>query len=559
MRPGPITRLRKRSLGGLVLAVACLPSGPATAQTTADPLSGETLSRPDQGLAPTPTLRGTTPSGPFGATPGGEATGGGGAATRTPTSRSGSSLGSGVTAGANNRGLTALLRLRSAPPRRFGSATVRNTRSVTQVTPYDLRLTPVVQSAVIGVPLPTLLPLAGLQTPGFVLGSAFRQPAIVDAAYAPLGIKLGTFTFLPAFQQGIGYDTNPDQITRRFAKSSVVLRTEAELGFRSDWSSSELSGDLRGAYLDFPDNQAASRPNGTGVTRLRIDANRDTRIDLEGRFVLETQRSGTPDLAAAVSSRPLIASYGTTAGVTETFNRLKVTVRGLVDRSEFEDAQLTNGTILRQSDRNLNQYGLNLRAGYEVSPDITPFVDILADTRVYDLRIDSNGTRRDSDGVTLGAGAAFALTRFIAGEVSLGFQHRTYNDPTLRDLTAPAINAAVNWTASPLTSVRLSATTGIVETSLVGSSGVYSQALSLEVQHDLLRNLSLIAGFGYLTNDYDRVRINERGVSATARFDYRFNRWLALRGSYIYQRIDSSVQGSSFHANTFLVGLRVNP
>ncbi len=540
-----------------MLAIACLPGASAVAQTATDPLSGDTLSRPDGGLAPTPTLRGTTPSGPSGAAPSGEAPGG--AATRSLTSRSGSALGSGVNSGANNRALTTQLRLRAAPPRRFGSATVRPTRSVTQVTPYDLRLTPVVQSAVVGVPLPTLLPLAGLQTPGFVLSSAFRQPATVDAAYAPLGIKLGTFTFLPAFQQGIGYDTNPDQITRRFAKSSVVSRTEAELGFRSDWSSSELSGDLRGAYLDFPDNQGASRPNANGITRLRVDANRDTRIDLEGRFVLETQRSGTPDLAAAVTSRPLIASYGTTAGVTETFNRLKLTVRGLVDRSEFEDAQLTNGTILRQSDRNLNQYGLNLRAGYEVSPDITPFVDILADTRVYDLRIDSNGARRDSDGLTLGAGAAFALTRFISGEVSLGFQHRTYNDPTLRDLTAPAISAAVTWAASPLTSVRLSATTGIVETTLPGSSGVYSQALSLEVQHDLLRNLSLVAGFGYLANDYDRVRINERGVSASARFDYRFNRWLALRGSYIYQRIDSSVQNSSFQSNTFLLGLRVNP
>ncbi|HEX8373578.1 MAG TPA: outer membrane beta-barrel protein, partial [Geminicoccaceae bacterium] len=352
---------------------------------------------------------------------------------------------------------------------------------------------------------------------------------------------------------------NPEQVTAQRARGSVALRTEAELNFRSDWSASELAGELRGGYLDFPDNQAASRPNGAGNVRLRLDANRDTRVDVEGRFLLETQRAGSPDLNATVSSRPLISSYGTTVGVTENFNRVQLSLRGLFDRSEFEDARLSNGTVLSQADRNLNQYGLRVRAAYEISPVISPFVDILADTRIYDQRVDSNGIRRDSDGITPTIGAAFALTRFVSGEVSAGFQHRAYTDPSLRGLTAPIVNASLIWTASPLTTVRLAAATGVVETSLVGSSGVLTQALTLEVQHDLLRNLAITLGAGYLANDYDRSTISERGFSATARLDYRFNRWLTLRGSYIYQQIDSSSAGSSFSANTWLLGLRVNP
>ena len=254
-----------------------------------------------------------------------------------------------------------------------------------------------------------------------------------------------------------------------------------------------------------------------------------------------------------------MASYGTTIGVTETFNRLQVSLRGLIDRSEFESATLSNGAILNQSDRNLNQYGLRLRASYEISPVISPFVDVLADTRVYDLRTDSNGIRRNSDGITVTGGARVALTRFINGEVSAGLQHRTYVDPGLKDLTAPIINAALIWTASPLTTVRLNAATGIIETAVPGSSGVLTKAVTLEVQHDLLRNLSITLGGGYLASDYDRVNITERGFSATARLDYRFNRWLSLRGSYIYQQIDSSSAGSSFSANTWLLGLRVTP
>ncbi|MGU3540556.1 outer membrane beta-barrel protein [Methylobacterium sp. A54F] len=465
----------------------------------------------------------------------------------------------GARTGTNARAPTSLIRQRAAPPRRIGSATRRVTQEVTQVPSLALRLSPIVQSPVSGVPLPAAVPILGLVTPGALLLNGLRRPIPTDDAYAPLGIKLGTLTFLPAFTQSIGYDTNPDQISGRLAKGSVALRSEGELNFRSDWSAHELAGELRGGYFNFPENDAASRPNGAGSVRLRLDANRDTRIDVEGRFLVDTQRAGSPDLQAAVATRPLIATYGTTVGATQSFNRLQVSLRGSIDRSEFEDARLTNGQVLVQSDRNLNQYGLRLRTAYEISPVITPFVDLLADTRVYDLVRDASGLRRDSDGVAVTAGAAFALTRFLTGEISAGIQHRTYVDPSLRAINAPLVNAALIWSLSPLTTVRLGAVTGVSETAVPGSSGILTEAATFEVQHDLLRNLSLTLGGALLRNDYQGASIRETGFSATGRLDYRFNRWLTMRGTYIYQQIDSTVAGASFKDNTFLLGVRVNP
>ncbi|WP_336488470.1 outer membrane beta-barrel protein [Methylobacterium nigriterrae] len=481
------------------------------------------------------------------------------------TARRAARLGDGPNNRPNSRAPASLLRQRAAPPRRIGSATQRITRAVTQVPPPALRLSPVVQSPVVGVPLPAPFPVApptlGLQTPGALLGAALRRPlAVPEDAYAPLGIKLGTVTFFPAFTQGLGYDSNPDQITDRAARGSVALRSEGELNFRSDWSSSELAGELRGGYFSFPENDAASRPNGQGNVRLRLDANRDLRVDVEGRFLVDTQRTGSPDLqAASAASRPIIATYGTSVGATQTFNRLQVSLRGLIDRSEFEDARLSDGTVLSQADRNLNQYGLRLRTAYEISPVITPFVDLLADTRVYDLRRDASGLRRDSDGVAVTAGAAFALNRFLTGEIAAGLQHRTYVDPALRDINAPIVNAALVWAASPLTTFRFGAVTGVTETTVPGSSGILTEAATLEVQHDLLRNLSLTLGGALLRNDYQNTTIRETGFSVTSRLDYRFNRWLTFRGSYIYQQIDSTAANASFKDNTFLVGLRVNP
>lgn len=471
-----------------------------------------------------------------------------------------------------NRGLSPALRFRAAPSRRNGSAIRGTIRESTQASVQSPRLTPVVQEAVIGVPLPytatgSRLPLLatnpalGLLTPGFILGTDLSRPIpAADPAYAPIGFRIGTFTVLPTFTQSIGYDSNPDQTTRQFAKGSVALRTEGTVDFRSDWSSSSLDGSLRGAYLETPQNEVASRPAADGIVNMRIDANRDLRIDAQGRFLIDTQRTTTPNLqAASAVSRPLVALYGATLGATQTFNRLSVTLSGLVDRSEFEDVRLTNGGTIRQADRNLNQYSLRLRTAYEINPDLSPFVDVIGDTRVYDQRIDSSGVQRDSDGVGVLVGASLGLARQVTGEVSAGIQHRSYADSTLRDIDAPLVNATLVWTASPLTTVRFNAATGVTETTIPGSAGVLTEVATLEVQHDLLRNLSIVFGGSVLHNEYKNSTIRDNGFSATARLDYRFNRWLTLRGTYIYQQIDSTSAFSSFRDNTFLVGMRVNP
>ncbi|GJD70944.1 hypothetical protein MMMDOFMJ_3898 [Methylobacterium gnaphalii] len=523
----------------------------------------------DTGQTGLPTLRGVAGSG--NALAGNPTSGDAGDASdsvaRLPRFRSAAPPVSGITGARGAAAPASLLRQRAAPPRRFGVPTRVLTRARTQDFVTDLRLTPVIQTPVSGlplpaaVPLPTAIPLLGLSNPGRLLLAApgLRQPGEADPAYAPLGIKLGTMTFLPAFTQSVGYDTNPDQTTTRAAKGSVALRSDAELLFRSDWSSSELSGELRGGYSDYPDNQMANRPNASGVTRMRIDVNRDTRVDLETRFLLDTQRTGSPDLGAAATSRPIFATYGASAGVTENFNRIQVTLRGAIDRQVFDDARLADGTPLIQSDRNANQYSVRLRAGYEISPVITPFVETLLDTRIYDTPVDQQGFRRDSDGIGFTAGATVNLTRFVSAEVSAGLQRRDYVDPKLRAITAPILNAALIWQASPLTTVRISQQTGVIETSVAGSSGVFTDAATLEVQHDLLRNLSITVGGGYLSSDYQGVQIKERGFSALARVDYRFNRWLTLRGSYVYQQITSTDPTSSFSDNIFLLGMRINP
>jgi hypothetical protein len=377
--------------------------------------------------------------------------------------------------------------------------------------------------------------------------------------YAQVGYRVGNVALFPAIEQSIGYDSNPNRISGA-KKGSAVLRTDGELRIQSDWSRHELSGILRGAYSDYPSVKSADRPEGSGRLNLRLDAARDTRIDLETRYLIDTQRPGSPELnAPTVKNRPLVSSVGASAGVTQRFNRVILGLRGNVDRVAYDDARLTDGTVLDQSDRDRTQYDARLRAGYELKPGWVPFVEGIADTRVFDRRVDDAGLRRSSDGRGVRAGSSFEITPVLAGVAAAGYMTRDYEDVRLSELRGPIADGALIWAPTPLTTVRLRGTAEMGDTSIAESNGVLFRRATVEVQHDLRRNLSLIGAVTVAEADYRGIDLHEEGFEGSVKLDYRLTRSVALRASFTHERLKSTDSGSDYTANVYLVGLRFQP
>jgi hypothetical protein len=339
----------------------------------------------------------------------------------------------------------------------------------------------------------------------------------------------------------------------------VVRRTEGEVLLRSDWSRHALVGALRGSYSAYPSVRGANRPEGQGNLSLRLDVLRDTQVDIDTRFRLDTERPGSPELGIAVSERPLVASVGASAGLTQRFNRLSVGLRGSVDRTDFEDASIGDGRRIDQSDRNVTETGLRLRGSYELTPGLIPFVEAAVDARRHDEEIDRAGFRRDSTGVSARVGTTLEFTRTLTGEASAGYQVRDYEDRRLRELRGPVGEAAIVWAATPLTTVRLRGAATLEETSIPDASGALATQATLEVKHDLLRNLSLTAAATAAETEYRGVRLKEELLSGTLRMDYKLTRSVALRASFTHERLTSTTPGSDYTANVYLVGLRFQP
>lgn len=386
-----------------------------------------------------------------------------------------------------------------------------------------------------------------------------KKPLPDADPFLPTGVREGPFILRPSFEATTGYETNPNQVTTG-VKPSSVLRGEGGLDLASDFSQNSLTASIRGGYSDFPSNSDANRPDVNAVADGRIDVTRDDRIISEARFTLATQTPGSPLLAvptsAFITNRPTIVSYGATLGGEHTFNRLTLGLKGTFDRTEYGNGTNSDGTTTLFSQDNYNDYGIVARATYEVWPAFIPFVETAFDQRVRDIPIDISGYYRDSTGVVARAGANLEFTKLITGTISAGYGDRHYADPRLPNLHGPTIDAALIYTPTALTTVKLTASTFFSETTLPAASGAISRPITLEIDHQLFRNFTLSGIATYQPNEYQGVVVNEAFTTFTAKGTYSLTRDVQLIASASRQNLHSTL-GDGFTDYVYLTGVRL--
>jgi hypothetical protein len=407
---------------------------------------------------------------------------------------------------------------------------------------------------------------------------AHSQP---DDPYAQTGVQAGAFTLFPAVELIGGYSSNPSQSPG--GKGAALYSIAPELRAQSNWSRHDLKLDLRGSYTGYsPDSEPSlNTPYLNGKADGRIDVTRMTRIDLSGRVLVSTDNPGSPNLQAGLARLPIFTTFGGNAGLGQKLNRFDLSAKADAERTVYQNSSLTDGTTASNDDRNYNQYSAILRGGYELSPGITPFVEVDADTRKHDLTTDFSGYQRDSNGLTGKAGTTFEISRLLTGEIALGYTKRNYQDPRLDQLSGLIGDASLIWTANALTTVSLKASSSVGESTVAGVAGILYRSADLQVDHAFRRWLigSVKLGFGldtYLGSDAassggsapplctcvvstpggtmpDRV---DTRYSAGVGLTYKFNRFAQIKGEFRQDWVHSNVSGVDYTASIFMLGLR---
>src|SRR6185503_8105409 len=243
-------------------------------------------------------------------------------------------------------------------------------------------------------------------------------------------------------------------------------------------------------------------------------------------------------------------TVGTSAGIAHRFNRLEIALKGSFDRTVYQESQLTDGTSAGNEDRNFNQYGAQLRGSYELLPGVKPFAEVGVDTRRHDLEVDRSGTMRDSTGITPKVGTTYEISPKLTGEISVGYLLRTYKDPTLPDLRGLISDTSLLWTASALTSVKLTARSTAEESVVAGVSGTLKRDAGVEVEHRFRRYLIGTFRLGYGLDDYVGSTREDRRFAASAALTYKLTRTLQIKGELRHEMLRSNSAGVDYKATT---------
>jgi hypothetical protein len=392
---------------------------------------------------------------------------------------------------------------------------------------------------------------------------AKARPKVEDEPYAPVGVDLGLLRVKPYVESDIGFNDNPNQASHGSSelRGSAFAREEIGLATASDWNNHSFTGDLRLGYNDYFRTHEADAPDGQGKFLARIDVARDFKINIDGKFGLTTQTSSSPNinnngLPTVLASRPIVAVFGAGLGVSKTFNRLELTLRGSAERDYWQDARFADGSIQALSRDSYNDYGLTARAAYELTPGVKPYVETTVDSRVHDFVIDSSGYDRNSDGVSGRGGSTFELTRLLTGDIAAGYADRHYADARLADLRGPTFDSSLVWTATALTKVTLRGSTTLDEATIARSPGAVTRITSLELAHALMRNVTLTATGSVQTSRYENVGLSQTTYIAGLTAEYNLTRSIVLKGSFTRQRMASNQPGTDYTADVFMLGLR---
>ena len=385
-----------------------------------------------------------------------------------------------------------------------------------------------------------------------------RRAPVDDKPFDPVGVSVGDLKLTPYVEEDVGFSSNPGQ-TAGGQKGSAFETTEGGFGLQSDWSRSDLHGSFKGGYTDYFGAPVDDAPYGSGSLDGRLDVTRDLSFDAEGRFNVSTQTltSLGVNSASATTSNPLVSTYGATLGGVQKFGLLSLGLHGAIDHTSYEDATQGGVVTLPLSTDDYNDLGLKARASYEISPAISPFLELGLDARRYDDGVDYAGFARNSNGVSGSAGATLAFTRQLTGEASVGYGERAYQDARLPNMHSPLINASLIWSATPLTTVTAKAQTSLADTITPGASGSVQRVYTIDAAHALTRSFTLGVSAGYTSDDY--VGISQRDSTTTlgARAEYHVSRDVVVKASATRQQYESNLPNSNYVSNVFLLGLRL--
>lgn len=372
--------------------------------------------------------------------------------------------------------------------------------------------------------------------------------------YTPLGVHLGAFTVSPGIDASGGYTDNLYS-TKDNTKSDYFTTITPSVYAVSNWNVHELQLYASSRLERYLNYSAEDSNNYDLFARGKIDVMRGTWFALKPSYVIDHEKRSSPDAVTGGKEPVQVTTKELDFEAEHKPNRLWFKPDASVKAISFSDTRLSDGTSVNNADRNRKEVDGGLRAGYELTPGYSAFVEGRANDRSYDSTVDDSGYRRGSNGYQARVGAELELTGKLKGDIYVGYMWQNYDDSRFQSLSAPVFGTGLTWNATGLTTVKVDITRTIEETTVYQAGGNLQSAFEVSVDHELRRNIILSASGKYTREDFRGIGRNDDVYEANLKASYLINRTYKLYSSYTYSTRASTSDSSEYSINSVSVGI----
>lgn len=376
-----------------------------------------------------------------------------------------------------------------------------------------------------------------------------------DDPFAAPGVKVGTFLFRPSLEQGFTATSNADSSST--GKSAVLSETALRFTATSDWRENSALITGYGLFRNTVSGEKINDAQGRIDGQLNVDLDNELRAIAKLGYEAAPESASSPDAIAGVTQQPLRQTVDGSLGIEKSVGKMRYALTGAVSHDFYGDAELSNGANVSQKDRDSTLYTATLRTGYQISPALTPFTEVEAGRRVYDLRTDTDGFQRSSTRLGARAGLELDMGEKLSGEFSVGWLREAIDDSRLPAVAGPSINADLKWSPERGTTIGLTGKTEVETTTTAGESGdiLYSGRLTGERQ--IRANLTANSALGLDWRDYTGSDGHDLILSAEAGLTWWLNRYAGITTRVRTEKLTSNLLGRDYTANSVYLGLKV--
>ncbi len=387
-----------------------------------------------------------------------------------------------------------------------------------------------------------------------------REPAIdgrprtpESDPYAAPGISAGAFTVRPTLETGIRWTSNSDSSAN--GKAAFLSETNLRLRAESNWSRHDLNLEATGSWLKSISGAETDDPEAGLAADFEIDVSEGTALTGALGWRHSVESASAPATVVGALSQPTLDFLTGSLGASHDLGLIGIRARLNAERSSYGEATDAAGAAVSQEDRNNTYAGLTLRASYDISPALSPFVEGEIGRRFYDNATDSFGLERAATRLAIRTGVEADFSEKLRGDLAIGYLVENIDDPALEDISGLSLAGTMNWSPMRGTNVALTASTTVEGASTATSAGSLLHGLSLAMTKRVRENLDLTANAGVRLRDYSGPNPNELTFSAGAGFTYWFNRYIGLNSRVAHETVTSTDPTRESQTNSVFVGM----